>query len=191
MILGGINCGSDAAGMTKKVPPQSVHPSARANDGRECIIHFGISCRPGKWQKKEKILWRRRKRRWRSLSPLRRRVNREGIQFHCNTMMVDIENKPQAKEYIYHGFASTVIFNLSLKCEAILQLNDVNTSIEPTHPQAGVILGRLELHPLFTAAAAAPSLALLADVRPGLPHQQKIVALAQTRCVSARPKQHN
>lgn len=75
----------------KSLPNQSIHP--RANDGRECIIHFGISCRPGKWQKKEKILWRR-KRRWRSLSPPRRRVNREGIQFICNTtMMVDIDNK--------------------------------------------------------------------------------------------------
>ena len=79
----------------KSLPNQSIHP--RANDGRECIIHFGISCRPGKWQKKEKILWRRRKRRWRSLSPPRRRVNREGIQFNCNTMMVDIDNKSQCE----------------------------------------------------------------------------------------------
>ena len=42
------------AGMTKS--PSPISPSIRANDGRECIIHFGISCRPGKWQKKEKIL---------------------------------------------------------------------------------------------------------------------------------------
>ena len=60
-----------------------------------------------------------------------------------------------------------------------------NTSIE-----AGVLLGHLELRHLFTAAAtAAASLALLADyadVRPGLPHQQKIVALSQTRCVGFR-----
>ena len=97
-----------------------------------------------------------------------------------NSIKVDIDNNSQANTNLSALSDFGSIVTLKVKHAVILQLNDVNSS--SNHP--GVLLKQLELHPLFTAAT---SLALLADVRPRLPHQQKIVALAQTRCVSARP----